>query len=300
MAILPLNQRRLGGFSSYRPPVPTASTSTTPTVELTGTRGAPDPTTGTHQPGAAYDASGKPIDPGFTSYLNPKTGLLGGQFLAPTPNILPTVNQTLGGIKYDPAALDAIKTRAMSTGPSAWASMMTQQQGLDEQNQLQRAATQNASGMANARAQLASRGGLTGGAAERLARSGSRNLMASSQDISRQGMTDRLGIGVQDENQKLGLLQSIPGMETQRMGADLAKAGLQEKAGEFDAKNDFNAWQGMIDSSLKSGALEQGYRLGSYSTGLKGWGAEKTADAMNPVDPDDADDKWYNPADWFD
>lgn len=96
---------------------------------------------------------------------------------------------------------------------SAWASLMEQQQRLGQQDNMDAASRQAASGAAQARSSLAMRGGLSGGARERVAMNMGRGMAQDRQAAARQGMSDRLGIGMQDEQNRLGMLSQFANQE---------------------------------------------------------------------------------------
>jgi hypothetical protein len=146
--------------------------------------------------------------------------------------------------------LSTLRDRATQTGPSTWAKMAEESQRLDEQNLLNQASEAQAGQVAGARSGLAMRGGLRGGAAERLAASGQENALLGGQGIRNQGMQGRLGIGMQDESNKLNLLSQLPGAELSQAGY---LSGLdQQNYTNTQGVNQFNIANALADLNSKN------------------------------------------------
>lgn len=170
-------------------------------------------------------------------------------------------------------ALSELRKRGMSTGPSQYANILNQQQGLEEQNALGKAGVSARNANSNALSTLAMRGGLSSGSRERLATQGANAEQMGMQDVRRQGMLDRLGITAGDENQKLGILQSLPGQEL---------ALGQAKTNTDLANRDYNT---NVDKLNIMGALGENVRqdnakMQEYMQKMQAYGASKTADAQ--------------------
>lgn len=149
--------------------------------------------------------------------------------------------QTVKGRDLDPNSVDqrglnALRDKATATGPSAWAKLATDQQGIDELNQKDVAGQQALTGAATARNMLAMKGGLGGGAAERIAGTAARGMNADRQAAARQGSVNRLNIGMQDESNKNQLLSQLP-------QADLANANFRSDQNKFNVNNDLATQQ---------------------------------------------------------
>lgn len=160
--------------------------------------------------------------------------------------------------KYDPMQSEAFKQlreQALSTGPSAWAQMQTQKQGMEEQNQRDMAAKSNMQAMNQANAMLARSGGLSSGAAGLQARAGARNALMANQDVTRQGMADRLGISMADEQRRQDSLKGVG--EAELSGQRL---NLQTMLGDVQSQRDFD--------------------LSRYQQQMAAWGSDKTANAQ--------------------
>lgn len=186
---------------------------------------------------------------GRNSMLGPNGQLQGGAYLDP--------NQYRG----NQGALNLLNQKAMQQGTSPWAMMQMQKQGLDQQNQMNSAARQAQGQNAQARAGLAMRGGLSGGAAERLARGGGQDLNAARQGISNQGMQNRMQIGIQDETNKNAMLgQAVQGNQ--------AALGQQIGLGQFNVQN-----------TLAENQANNQHDITRYQEQMKGYAAGKTANA---------------------
>lgn len=170
----------------------------------------------------------------------------------------PKVQQGLLGMQ----GFNQFRDEALRQGQSPWASMALQKQGLEESSALERAKQEAASSAAQAQSNLAMRGGLSSGARERLAGAGAQNMLAMSQDIGRQGGLNRLGIGMQDEQNRIARLSQLPGME-------LSQQSLLADVGQNDVRN-------MMQENLARNA----YNMNNYNQQMKVLAANKTAQAM--------------------
>lgn len=177
--------------------------------------------------------------------------------------------QLQGGAYLDPSkyqgntgALNALNQKATAQGMSPWAAMQMQKQGMDQQNQMNVAARQAQGQNAQARAGLAMRGGLSGGAAERLARGGGQDLNAARQGLMNQGSQNRLNIGIQDEANKNQLLG-------QAVNANAAQNAQQIGMGQFNVQN-----------TLAENQANNAHDVTRYQEQMKGFGAGKSANAM--------------------
>lgn len=205
--------------------------------------------------GQEVDAEGRPVGKQFFSLIDPKTGLLYSQYqVAP---------KTLDDSKL--AGYQAVKQRALSTGPSAWAQLMLEKQKAEELAARDAAARQAATQAAQARGQLAMRGGLRGGARERLAQYSMRDALAARQDVAKQGIGSRFGILTEDESQRMKLLPQF--------------AEQEGKLAEYNLGLTNNAQKYNIEQALKEKAARDEAEMQQYQERMKGWAAEKEAQA---------------------
>lgn len=204
-----------------------------------------------------YYADGTPKRPEYNnSAWDDKTGLLKDQYQVKN--------------QYNDAGLKAMREGALRTGPSAWANMMNSQLSSQLQDSRNLASQQAAANLANSRQSLAMRGGLRGGAMERLARGSMQDTMMQNQSITRQGVTGRQNIGLQDEQQRLGMLSQLPGQE---MAA---------------AQNSQNVSQYNIGEALREKRLKDAFNMEGYKERMRAYSSKQVADAQKPPE----DNSW--------
>lgn len=121
--------------------------------------------------------------------------------------------------------IDALQQRAFGTDTSPWAQKLYDQQALQESGALDQLGHEGALAQNQQLNSLAMQGGLEGGSRERLAKASSRDQMMARQGVFRQGQMDKLGIGINDEAQRMQLQQQMPGMNMQM---DQYQTGLQQ------------------------------------------------------------------------
>jgi hypothetical protein len=196
---------------------------------------------------------------------------------------------------YDPATMasgDKIKNRysmigadapgfkrfsaeAMRSGPSAWARAARGESLGEEATARERGGQELAGRTAGARSQLAMRGGLTSGAAERLATTGRDNFMRMSQDTARAGAQNRMSINTQDEQNRQGMLSQLPGMELGRDNMAMSRADAITKGEQMD-----------IDRQLAETDKKNRFAMDAYNSEGQVYGAVNTAQAMKDANKD--------------
>lgn len=139
-------------------------------------------------------------------------------------------------------------------GTSAWEKMMLQRQGLEESQGRDSLNRDSAAARAMGFSDIAKRGGLSRGAMTSIGRSSARDLLSGRQNLSMGGAQNRLGIGVQGEQNRVGALGQLSGMD--------------ESAGKYN-----------ITNLLTQKRMEDAAKLGKYSEEMKAWAANKQADA---------------------
>lgn len=204
-----------------------------------------------------YPNSGPPPIPGYTHVYDPST-------MAVTPY----AEKLLGGVNFDTSGIDALKKEALRSGPSSWAMLAKQEQSMKDVAARDRAAQESAGQSAQARSNLAMRGGIDSGARERVARAGMRNYMDLSQNIGRESDLNNLQIGMTDEQNRLKTLSALPGAQAQAYGAQLDKAKLLDQAKMADVGNQMKDYEGVNDYNQKT-----------YETQGSIYGAQQTANA---------------------
>lgn len=154
---------------------------------------------------------------------------------------LPYLQGQLGPAQASIAALRGEAMRPAGTA-SPWAGIAAQSQLSQAAGAKDRLARDLAGGQATAQSQLAMRGGLTGGARERIAQEGSRGFARLSQDVNRQTRENLFNISLQDEQNRRQDLRALPGQElmlpkllTSTRGMDVGQR--IDETGRF---NDYN------------------------------------------------------------
>lgn len=138
---------------------------------------------------------------------------------------------------------------------SPWYRMALQKQGAEQSSLMDQAARQQAGALAGARSQMAMRGGLRGGAAERLAASGAQNLLQTMQQQRQAGAIERGQLGMQ--------------------GADLASRLAQFNIGQQSEAEKIN-----LQTQLANLAAQENRKLQQYGERMKGYAAEKTSEGI--------------------
>lgn len=186
----------------------------------------------------------------------------------PSMAITPDIQSRLDALKPNTQGLEAFRAGALRTGASPWALLSYKKEYANENDARERAKREAMGATAGARTDLAMHGGLSSGARERVARSGMRDLLSMSQDVGRQGDVNRLGIDVQDEQNRISQLSMLPGMENQVFQGDLAKEGMYENAKNTD-----------LSRQIAENQNKNAYNTHLYDTQMSAWAAQKQADA---------------------
>lgn len=165
----------------------------------------------------------------------------------------------LEGVSYDPSGVQAFKERALQAGESPWARMMREKVDMEQGRALGSAGAQAAGATSGAMSNLAMRGGLSRGAAERLARGGMRDMAQARQEIYGRGAGQRLDIGIEDEKQRLAALGALPGLQAQAYETQLRGV---------------SPWMDLAGKRLD-------FEKDIFGQRMAGYGAEKTAEAIS-------------------
>lgn len=166
------------------------------------------------QPPPSVDYYG-PIKP--PEYGSP----LVGAGTAEDPYRLPTELQLES--TYDPSYMARLGEYAYGEEPSPWLERQHELIGLDYATGREDLDAQLAGSMQQAREQLAMRGGMRTGAAERLEETGIWGQMMERQRLGRERQRQILGAELAEEESKLGIREQLPGMELSREQQDLAR-----------------------------------------------------------------------------
>lgn len=148
-----------------------------------------------------------------------------------------------GGIKTKVKSGYAIDPRFQLKGPESYIEKALQQQKLEETQGLDKAQLAQAQGSAQARANLAMRGGITPQQRLQLEKQGQRDLMMQRQGITGQGAAERARIG----------------LEGDKMGREINKYNIEQELGQLGKAQDIE--------------------LGKYQTKMAGLAGQKAAEA---------------------
>jgi hypothetical protein len=198
--------------------------------------------------------AGSPDRPEYDTMIDPATGMISDQY-----QLAQATQSALG----DDAGYNKFEQEALRDGPSAYANLMIEQQGLERKDQLDDINSQYNMGMQTALDGMASQGGLYGGAKERLGANSIRDMLATRQGARSDYQKQRLGILGQDEQNRVGQLQSLSGMEMDRN-----RLGLQGK--EFDIRNSMTERDNVRRDSQDA-----------WKTEMETWASNKQADAQS-------------------
>jgi hypothetical protein len=223
------------------------------------------------------------LRPSFESLVDSNTGQLGENYqVRVAPSNLPKLEQMLNALQLNTQGLEKLRGEALRDAGTAsvWAQIAKQQQALEEQSLLDRAARAGAASTASAFSNLARRGGVNAGARERLAAGGALGMMRGRQDIAMEGAKARANISATDEGNRLSLLRELPAMEVAALQPGIQKTNIwaqmagQESAQQYDA-NKFNVANLIAERDKK-----QQFEMNKYSEIMKAWAADRSARAQ--------------------
>ncbi len=175
-----------------------------------------------------------PDYPGYESLgSTPFDEILPEEFQMKTPeSLLPFLEE-----QYAPAkeSLGELKDYSQSTELSPFAQSQMDRQMAEEELARDMVPQTVAGDIANARSSLAMRGGLEGGAGERLATAGMRASQEGIQNVGGEGRLARLGIGEAEAGRKYDIFKGMPAAEMQ-LASPFAQQGVREQQYEQDAR----------------------------------------------------------------
>lgn len=206
---------------------------------------------------AFTDAAPRPDPITYNPIFNPST-----------MDIAPEAQTLLQGNNLDMSGLNAFQAQAESQAPSPFATQAMANQNYLAMNAKDSGAQTVAGQRAAADASLASRGGLTGGAAERDAQGGANNYLSMTQGVNQQLSGNDQQILMNDAQNKESMLGQLPGMQ---LGA--ANFGLQKTQTQLGAQS------ADIANQMQSTQAENAFNLGQYQQQMAAFGAGQTAAA---------------------
>jgi hypothetical protein len=211
--------------------------------------------TGWNSGGGAGYGGVQPNNPAYEMSFDPST-----------MSFAPEIQSRLGGLSMDMRGMDKFRDDALRSRPSAWAGMMNKLQYANEAGAKDRAVDQSRAGVRTGEADLASKGGLSSGARERLARGGAKDLLAVGQDVSRQGNLNRMQVGIQDEQNRVQELSQLPGMENNLLQTNLQKEGMYDQAKQQD-----------LARAIAENDKRNQYNQNLYNQKMSAWAADRQA-----------------------
>lgn len=159
-----------------------------------------------------------------------------GNGLTGAPAGTDTMTSRMGAIdSANSAGYNALTSEALRTGPSSYYSAANSANALDQKNLKDKAGAEAAGQTAKAQSDLSAQGGLSSGARERTAETGSKNYMDMSQGITRQGQVNQMNMQLQDQGNKLKALGELPGVEQNKVNA-------WEAAAQSDRDYNYQIW----------------------------------------------------------
>lgn len=200
----------------------------------------------------ASAGAGRPDAPIWASLLG-KDGMMDAKY---------QLSGSVADSLADDAGYNKFEQEALRDGPSTMAEMMLQRQDLDRKDQIGDISSQYQMGVQNAMDSLASQGGSYSGAGERIGASSIRDMLSARQGARNESNKNRLGILAQDEQNRIGQLQNLSGMEMDRN-----RLTLQGK--EFD-----------INNSLKENDAKRTNAYNMWEKETETWASNKQADAQ--------------------
>lgn len=204
------------------------------------------------------DEEGRPAYPEYQAAYDPNTMAME-----------PYTRNLAAGINLNTQGLDRYRGEALRSGPSAWSGLAGAGQDLQSIQAKNAAAQQSAGQTARAQAELASKGGLSSGAAANIQKQAGQNLLDMNQTINAQRQGGLLDIAKTDEQNRIQRLGQLPGMELQALQPQFQKVNMLNMAKENDVKN-----------SIGEGNNRNQFNLGRYGEQMKGYAADKTGDAI--------------------
>lgn len=170
--------------------------------------------------------------------------------------------------QVDPNSLEgynAIKNMAQSQGPTDIAKSQMDMAGILKSQGLDNAVANAAGAQAQARTQMAMRGGASTGARANLARQGMKDILAAKQGVNSQYTTGMANIASEDANRKLDLLRNFG----------------QAEMNLADSNNAIKNQETQFNKNLQGLGIQNAnqYRMDAYTAELDKWGAGKQADA---------------------
>lgn len=191
----------------------------------------------------------------------------------------------LDQIQLDKTSLNKLKDYSnTAVGESPWAQLMLEKEGVERGARNDEAGRASNAATASAFSALATRGGLSKGARERIATKGASDLMKGRMAVARQGQLDRFNILGEDEKQKLDIMKALPGMDIAALSPELQKTNAWASMADSESGRRMNldlanrSYMTDIDKYNKGTALDLAKT--KYQQQMAAWAADRTATAQ--------------------
>lgn len=198
------------------------------------------------------DPGPQPGIPDFINQIDPNTGYLKGPYTVTDVND-DAYNQILADYRA--------KAFLPENERSAFAKVLEEKANQEEAQNLQSTLAQNLARQAEAKQNLAMRGGVSRGMAERLSQVGMKDTNAALQGVRAKAANQRLDIVGQDLSSRQQLMDRLAGME----------AGNR---GYLDTRQQYN-----IGNALAEIQNKRGYDMDKYANQMNAWAAAKQGQA---------------------
>lgn len=182
--------------------------------------------------------------------------------------LAPDARKMFGKVRLNTAPMDQFTMEAMREGPSRGARIAmegSRKDALAARDSARRLAAGEAAG---ARTNLAMKGGLSAGSAERIGKAANERAIEAGQMASSNASNNRRMITMEDEKNRLGMLGMAPGMQLQ-------KAGFEQG----QQKDIFGAMEGDVNRNQLENTKRNAFNLGRYKEQMAAWAGGKQADA---------------------
>jgi hypothetical protein len=217
-----------------------------------------------------------PVNTPLPSYTDPMRPSYNPTYDPQSMSMSPFIQNLTNGINLNTQGMDQYRKEATRTGPSTWSGLARNQLNADQASAGSELQRQSAGNAATARSQLAMRGGLSGGAAERLATNSNRDAMMGQQQLASRGLSNRAQIATTDEANRIKMLQGLPSMEVEQLRPQQWRAEQQIAGRRGDINNQIN----------ESSQMNQ-FNMAQYQELMRQNAASRNADAYAAAAPKD-------------
>lgn len=196
---------------------------------------------------------------GYPDYIGMEQGAL---------QLAPQAQQMYGKVQLNTAPMDRFTMEAMREGPSRGSRLAMAGQRKDALTARDQARATAAGEAAGARTNLAMKGGLSAGAAERINTGAMNKALDMTQGANAAAAQNNRMIAMEDEKNRMGALAQAPSMQ-------LSKAGFEQG----QARDVFGAMEGDVNRLQMENTKRNAFNLGRYKEQMGAWAGGKQAEA---------------------